>query len=141
MRSVSKLLIFTLLVVLVNTTAWMVLRANQLAGVYPIDADTIIIPIAETLILSVVGAVLLLSITIVPRILHLLRRRDAPKFWRVGTGAAVILAYVLSILLFVPWAISWLIPMHYLIAASLGLVVAAILFFAFLDYRGFRKSG
>jgi hypothetical protein len=134
-ESGRKLLVFAALLALVNVVVALVLESNLESGVYPVDADSIGIPLAKALMLSGVGGALLISIALLPLLVQLLGKRMTSPLLHLSVVGAVALANLLAVEFFFLWGESWFLPHHYPIAASCGLVAAAILFYAVDEYR------
>jgi hypothetical protein len=83
-----------------NIVSIYILSRNQSAGLYPVNADSIVIPIFEGIIFSV----LIFTLLIVAIYL--------PKRSLIGTIASLVLAVIATFLAAI-MAIGWAIPHHY----------------------------
>ena len=100
--------------VLSNGLLWFVLDQNMSAGIYPVDADSVGIPIMEALTVSLV-ILLCVAVTIA--------LPNRTRGWRVAQGVPASIASLLALLL----SVSWLSPSHYLAAtAFFALALACI---------------
>lgn len=140
MKLISKLMVSAASLLLVNGTVRAVLATNQRNGVYPVNADSIGIPLAETAELSVVGAALLVAVVGLSSLGRALRRGSSSRHWLLLVMAGLALAYLLAIAFFTLWGLSWLSPHHYLIVASCAIAVSAIGYLAAADYRSLRRT-
>ena len=102
-----------------NLAVYAVLTANQAAGVYPPEADTIIIPIFESFATTLINLVL-----VVVGLLCSLARR-----WLAFVGWVLML---MSVLLVETFALAWAVPDHYFISGSFAVLA---LHSAYLIYR------
>ena len=64
MRLIIKLGIFLASLLLIDLIAWVVIHGNLDNGFYPIDADSIGIPLMATAFMTLIGALLLAALTI-----------------------------------------------------------------------------
>ena len=140
MKPISKLMLSAASLVLVNGTVRAVLAMNLRNGVYPVNADSIGIPLAETAELSMVGAALLAVVVMLSALGRALRKGPSARHWLFLTMGGLVLAYLLAIGFFTLWGLSWLSPHHHLIVASFAIVVSAILYLAVADYRSLRRN-
>ena len=139
MKIVGRTATLAILLGTIGLTASFVLESNLRRGVYPTKADSIGIPLMETVFMSVVGAVLLvLALAASAFSLALAPRVSRP--WRLVLAAAYVLAHAECFAFFLLWAASWLTPHHYPIAASCLLVAAAIAYFSVADVRSLRSN-
>ena len=140
MKLIGKLVLFSALLLLVNLTSRTTLTTNQLNGVYPANADSIGIPLAETASLSVVGAILLAALLALSSLSRAYRQGSRPRPWFIASVASLALAYLLTFTFFALWGMSWFIPHHFSIAASCALVFGVVLWLAVADYRSLRPN-
>lgn len=110
---------------LINVTTWFVLDNNQRNGLYPIDADSIGLPIMLTLTES------LLVISFFAAILFLQNKINSGLRKRHKSIRALGLIGVLSLYGLIGWfgvtgLDSWWIPHHYLISMSYLVLLANI---------------
>lgn len=104
-RMQSFLFVITSLVV-ANAVSFITLSRNVLAEVYPTDADSIAIPLAEGLILSSLILALLCMAIFIPT------SRKGAVISSILSGIAVFFAVVASL--------SWAMPDHYTMALAYG---------------------
>ncbi len=128
MTSLSKGRSFALAlasVVSTNLIAGTVLKRNLEAGVYPIDTDSVSLPLVEGLMWSALVFVLLSVAILVPK----------RRWWGVASALFCALAGVLGLLL----SFSWLDANHYLIAIGF-VAMAAVCVIIGLDALRQRAS-
>jgi hypothetical protein len=106
---------------------WAVLLWNLNHGVYPTDADTIIIPIAHAVGRALLVLPALVVLAVVPPILQSRLVASKWKVLRVTLWVLVVLSYLLGLLVGADGVSQWLIPNHYLLAASHGVFILVIL--------------
>lgn len=104
-------------------TSFLVLARNQEAGIYPVDADSIGIPVMEEFLLSLAVLVLLAAA---------LRLPGRSRIGRTVGVALCLAAGALSLLA----AMSWAIPHHYEMLAAHGLVAGVCGWLAVACGRG-----
>ena len=140
MKLISKLMVSAASLLLVNGTVRAVLAANLRNGVYPLNADSIGIPLAETAELSMVGAALLVAVVGLSSLGRALRKGPSSRHWFLLAMSGLALAYLLAIGFFVLWGLSSLNPHHYLIVTSCAIAASAIFYLAAADYRSLRPN-
>lgn len=101
------LLVFAVLAA-ANIASFFTLSRNVVAGVYPIHADSILIPLAEGAIVSLTILALLCTAILLPRN-------------KLGSAAGIILSGI-ALVFSVAYVIIWAIPDHYTMAAAYGCV-------------------
>jgi hypothetical protein len=126
MRNIAKVVIIFVSVSLVILTANYTLSSNLDAGIYPINADSIGIPLVETVAASLVFLVFLLTAFVFTTFLFFRKRL------LIALG---LLLYALAAFVAGDMAWSWLIPHHYSIAISYGLVATVAVTFAIFVLR------
>lgn len=116
MTKTRSLLLIIASLVAANVASFFTLSHNQSEGVYPIDADSIGLPLMENAILSVLLLALLCTAIFIPK----------SKIF--GSTLSVALCG-LAALLSGASSVSWAIPNHYIMAIAYGcvLVVCGIL--------------
>jgi len=138
MKIFGRTATLAMLLGMIALTASFVLESNLRIGVYPTDADSIGIPLMETVFISAAGAALLVvalaasasSLVLAPRV---------SRPWRLVLAAIHVLAHAGCFAFFLLWAASWLTPHHYPIAASCLLMAAAVAYFFAADVRSLRS--
>lgn len=106
-RMQSFLFVIASLVV-ANAVSFITLSRNVVVGVYPIEADSIAIPLVEGAILSSLILVLLCTAIMIPT------SRKGAVISTILSGIAVFFAVVVSL--------SWAMPNHYTMALAYGSV-------------------
>jgi hypothetical protein len=124
----------------VNVVTRIVVSANQRAKLYPVDADSIGLPIYVTLLASVLTMLPLSVIAFVPgcrRVVNLCERGTA---WIVAVCALLVVMYLLVGLFAVVGFAYWAGPDHYVISSTYAglLVVVGALFL--IDAWGVRRG-
>ncbi|RYX80138.1 hypothetical protein EON83_29940 [bacterium] len=100
--------------VLSNGILWFVLSENMSAGIYPVNADSVGIPIMEA---ATVSFAILLCVALT------IALPNRTRIWRIAQGLPAVISSLLSLLL----SASWLSPNHYLVASAFfGLALACI---------------
>ncbi len=115
MRLKERLASFALALIGVNLTTYIVIRINYSNGVYPPEADSIIIPIFTAGAGSIITALYLLALIFIPKLLIENIRNRIPK--GVGISLAV-LAHLPVFLIGIITALYWWGPAHYVISFS-----------------------
>jgi hypothetical protein len=129
------MLVLVLALVLVNAVTFAVVLENQRSGVYPINGDSIGIPIIGTLVVSGVVLPMLVLIGFLPGAQFVKRLCSRGLPWRIGAGLLLLAVYV-AVGFFALGAVEyWAIPNHYWIATSYVLSFLALAFFSILDAR------
>lgn len=103
----------------VNLVTAVVLGRHQMDGVYPIDADSVGIPVGITLFASLLVAPAFLLIAT-------RRRRISAKVATLGCLLATFVAALFSI----GGALYWLDHQHYLISLAYALLLGMVVFFS-----------
>lgn len=112
MKRGRDLLFVVAALLVVNLVAYRTLVKNQQSGVYPIDADSIGIPLFEGLITSALVLVLCVPALFLPK------RHWVVVIFCIGSCGMAALLSLLE-------GLSWVDANHYPIAISYGLVVTA----------------
>jgi hypothetical protein len=140
MRFILRSLLFLALFVIVNAVTNHVLNANLMADLYPPDADSIGIPLMRTLLASLLSLVMLLPLLLLSSLPWSFRKAAASRAWRRTLGLLLAGLYFWNFLLQVNWALYWIDPDHWLIAASIGLVAIAVIWLAVVDFGRLRAT-
>lgn len=135
MRLLAKLFLFGAVLFAINGVVYVVLSLNLANGVYPVDADSIGIPLYQTWCLSKYAAIGLLVTAVGTSIGWKYRKAAASLPWRYLLATLVSLAYLCVIAFFALWGVIWLSPDHYSIAATYAIAVIAIASIAIMDVR------
>jgi hypothetical protein len=135
MRGWKRTLTLLVALVLVNVVTFVVVRENQHSGLYPVDGDSIGIPIMSTLALSVLALPLLVIIGLLPGAQFVVRLCARGLLWRIGVGFFLLVLYVVVALLALDGAGYWAIPNHYSVASAYVASLLALAFFFVFDTR------
>lgn len=133
-----KLALFFCGLLLVNCMTWLVTSTNQKEGVYPVDADSIGIPIMITIYASLLMVPILFIISLLSNKDVLLRLRVVGVARLAAVKVGLLLLYASALLFTVYGFMYWYNPNHYLIAASyfvLGVVLLAGLVFDWVTIK------
>lgn len=131
----AKLALFLSALLLINIMTSLITSANQKAGLYPINADSIGIPIGLTLYESIIMLPILFVICLITnkRILIWLQSKDAVFLFAVRIG--LLLLYAAAFYFAIYGATYWSLPGHYLIAASYVVLFVVLLISLVFDWR------
>jgi hypothetical protein len=135
MKGWKRLLVLTLALVLINGATWVVVVENQHNGVYPIDGDSIGIPIISTLVASSFVLPLLVLIGLLPGAQFLSRLCSRGQAWTVCVNLLLFALYVAAALFAIGGAGYWAIPNHYWITVCYFVLLLALVLFFALDAR------
>ena len=126
MRYWHRLVLIVIALLAVDGSTYLVLSHNLDAGVYPVDGDSIGIPMVSTLILSLVGAIFLLSALSLVYIGSIVRFSQKGK---VHLSAVILLMFLLNLpplfLLFLG-AGFWSMPNHYMLLAIMVVTLTIV---------------
>jgi hypothetical protein len=135
MKGWKRTLTLLVALVLVNMVTFVVVRENQHSGLYPVDGDSIGIPIMSTLALSVLVLPLLVLIGLLPGAQFMVRLCARGLLWRIGVGFFLLVLYVVVALLAFDGAGYWAIPDHYSVASAYVASLLALALFFLFDTR------
>ena len=111
-----------------NAVLWAVLTNNQIAGVYPPEADSLGIPLMSSAFTSLIVYVAIGVALSLPK---------TKRFWFFIRAVPAILAVLLSLAL----ALSWADSNHYLVSAVFAFVSALCAWAWWSDSHLHRKAG
>lgn len=103
---------------LINFVTWLVTSGNQKDGIYPIDADSIGMPIMFTAFVSLLVAPILLAIGFLLNKDFVERMRSKGLGYLLAVRVALILLYIGAFWFVISGFLHWYFPNHYLISAS-----------------------
>jgi len=135
MKGWKRTLTLLFALVLVNTVTYVVVVENLHSGLYPVDADSIGIPIMSTLALSALVLPVLVLIGLLPGAQFMVRLCARGLWWRIGVGFFLLVLYVVVALFALDGAGYWAIPNHYPVAASYLVSLLALVLFFVVDTR------
>ena len=135
MKNYRKLILFAVLIIAVNVTTTLVVSYNQRAHLYPDNADSIVIPIFSTLILSLLALPFLLLLIIFPN--SLIARKYIEKGWlyRTAVCSAIVGLYVICAALSFLGFAYWFIPHHYILGLVFAIFLICLTASLVLDFR------
>lgn len=120
---------------LVNATTWLVTTSNQKANVYPIEADSIGIPIVLTISASIFALPILFLINMFPKNTILIWLKSGIFAISLVSRVGLLLLYAF-VVLFAAYGITyWSFPGHYLIAISYLVLLIVLLMYLIFDWR------
>ena len=122
-----KLILLIAALMLINGITCAVLSRNQAIGLYPIDADSIGIP----LVLTILDSLFLLPILIVICALSDQKVRawlsELNPWYPVAAKGVLALAYSIAFLFTICGGLYWSIPDHYFIVAGYVVMLVALM--------------
>ncbi len=118
MKSSIKLFLFTALLIAVNSLTYLVVSYNQKLGYYPPNADTIVIPIVNTLLLSLFAIPILVFLVIFPTSSSARYLVAKGETYRITIGIAAVSLYLICAITSLFGASFWFIPHHYLLSTT-----------------------
>ena len=127
MKTLRHILIAFTAIAVAEMIFYWVISSNLEAGIYPVEADSIGIPLFSSLIFAA-ASLILLFLAILCQL--------GPR-WLTLLGALLFLASAAITAMF---AFSWVSPNHYLIAASYGAVSIGATMAAFFAFRSNLSS-
>jgi len=135
-----KLSVFFGALLLVNCVTWLVTSINQNAGLYPIDADSIGIPIISTVVASLIMLAIFLVVGLLSKNDFLLRlkSKSVARVWAIKLVLLVL--YATALLFAVYGVVYWTFPGHYLIAVSYVILFVVLLTGLVSDWRGIDRA-
>jgi hypothetical protein len=117
-------------VVLICTAASTALSANQSKGIYPVDADSIGIPLMFTLMNALT---LLVVVSAAVGVIRL--GMSGTRARRILYAVVVAALHAIALLIAVDAALFWLMPHHHAISAAYGFFILIIAIRAIADIR------
>ena len=130
-----KLALLIIALLLINVATWFITGVNQRNGIYPMDADSIGIPIVLTLLGSLVVSPLFVLIALLPTAGFVSRFCSRDFGCAIAARVALIVLYVPAGLFAVSGVAKWATPNHYLVAASYSVLFLVLIVFLFLDMK------
>lgn len=142
MKPLHKLAILVVALVMVNLVTWLVVTTNQSNAIYPIDADSISIPLFSSFLASLFALPFFTVIAFFPTVRFVAMRCSRSAVWSVAVGLFLLVAYLAGAVYAITSAAYWAAPHHYLITSSytillIGLAILLVLDtkFLFSNYR------
>lgn len=133
MKAWHKVTLLVLALVLINTATWFVTGMNQRNGVYPVDADSIGIPIIGTWFNSLFVLPQLFLIGLLARLSFVRVLCSRHIGWSIILGILLLALYVSVGLFAISGVVEWMFPNHYLIAFCYLLLLLMLVVLLFLD--------
>ncbi len=140
LRSWWRLAVYCLVLCSISEVSIIVYSHNQMAGLYPPDADSIAIPIYTTVLTMLVSAIPLSILSFLPQAKYLSKSLSRSPWLRILAGAVIFGLYGFGILFALGGSVSVLDQNHYPIGASHILLLAVMCWFAYFDVRWFLSS-
>jgi len=139
MKKRLKLILLMAAMLLVNATTWLVTTQNQKDGLYPIDADSIGLPIAATVFVSLLLLPALFFISIPSQYLSMWLRSEN-RICRIAVRSGFLLFYLIGFLFSIYGFVYWNFPEHYSISVSYLALLLAIVVCLSVDIVSLSKS-
>lgn len=135
MTSRYKFALLVLSMILINIATWFVTGANQRNGVYPVDADSIGIPIALTWFHCLLILPQLFFISFLGNFSFVTQLCSRDNRWSIVIGVVLLALYVNVGLFAISGVAEWMFPNHYLIAACYSLLFLVLVIFLLFDVK------
>jgi hypothetical protein len=132
MKGWYKFAVFAATLVAINAMT-LITQSNLRAGVYPVNADSIAIPIFSTLLASLVVAPFLLVIAFLPGSAFVARLLVKGMAWSLLFITSLVLIYLPSVAFAVLGGGYWAVSHHYLISLCFGGLLLALTIYFVLD--------
>ena len=136
MKATKRFAIFIGLLLVINAVAFATFSVNLRIGAYPVDADSIGIPIMETLATSLIALVASALLCVATGLPSLFRKAHESRPLAIAFGGVLILLYLAVLLFYALWAFTWADGNHWPIALS---VIAAILATVNMSRHDFKQ--
>jgi hypothetical protein len=119
---------------LINGMTWIVVKENQRNGLYPVEADSIGLPILGTLLISFIVLPVLVSIGLLSgtQWMHRLRSHS---FQNLLPGMILLAFYVIATLFALGGLGYWAVPDHYPIALCYLMLICVLILCLALDFQ------
>lgn len=135
MKLWPRILVLVTALVLINAATWAVILENGHNGVYPMDGDSIGIPIMSTLVASAFVLPLLVLIGSLPCAGFVSRLCSRGPVWGACVAIVLLALYSGAAIFAVDGVGYWSIPNHYSIAFCYLLLSLVLALFFVLDAR------
>lgn len=129
-----KIIIFFVAIILVNVMTWLITSINQKAGLYPVDADSIGMPIIFTAGASLFMLSVFIIISLISKKISFFGLKLEGLTRTIAIRIPLLLIYIFSFLLAMYGVVYWSYPGHYSIAASY-FILCGVLLTGFSDWR------
>lgn len=130
-----KMAIFLVALLLINFVTWLVTTSNQKANLYPIDADSIGIPIIVTITSSALMLPILFIMVMYKNIFSRFEVKSQNFISKISLKIGVSLLYIFVILFAVIGITYWSFPGHYSIAVSYWIFLFVVTIYFLIDWR------
>jgi hypothetical protein len=135
MKSLQRLFVLIGALALVNLVTWFVVTGNQNNAIYPMDGDSIAIPLFSTFLASLIVSPFFAVIALMPTARCVAALCSRSTTWSVAVGLILLVAYVATAGFLVMSAAYWAIPYHYPITFSYSLLLAGLVALLVTDAR------
>ena len=135
MKGRYKFALLVLALILINVATWFVTGVNQRHGVYPVDADSIGIPIVGTWVNSLLVLPQLFLIGFLGSFSFVRRLCSRDIRWSIAIGIVLLALYANVGLFAISGVAEWMLPNHYLMAVCYSLLFLVLIVFLFLDMK------
>jgi uncharacterized membrane protein len=126
MKKIPTLFLAIASLALANGLTYLTLKQNQATGIYPVDADSISLPIMEGLLVSAALLIFLGVAILIPR-------KGRGRAFGVFLSAIAAVGALLEV-------VAWSVPHHYTIAAAYGMVTGVSIIIAINIARGMAAN-
>ncbi len=130
-----KLVVLALTLLSINVTTWLLITQNQRDGIYPVDADSISIPIFDTVIGSLCVLPFLLLVSFLPSASFVARLCSRGIGWAIAAFLLLLSFYAAVALFALSGVAYWASPHHYPIAVCYSVLLLALVMFLATDTR------
>lgn len=129
----GRLVLLLVLLWLINATTWLVVTGNQHNALYPVNADSVVIPLFNTALASALVLPFLLVAGWLPNAPVLVRVRARGPLWSIGSYALLFVGYLSGVFFCLVGAAYWALPNHYSITCSYAALLLALMGLALVD--------
>ncbi len=135
MKKWKRFFVLFLSLVAVNAVTWTIVEKNYHNNIYPVDGDSISIPLFLTIFYSIVVSFLFVAISLLPTAKFFKRICSRGRFWRCGMGTLLFALYLVAMLFAIGGAGYWSDPNHYWIALLYLFLFLELVIFLVLDMK------
>ena len=120
---------------MVNLVTWLVVTANQSDAIYPMEGDSIAIPLFSTFLAGLIVVPFFAAIALVPTARFVTTLCSRSTAWSVAVGLVLLIAYVATAGFSLIGAAYWAIPYHYTITFCYSLLFVGLVALLAIDAR------
>jgi hypothetical protein len=122
----GRLLLLLILLSAIDATTWLVITGNQRSALYPANADSIVIPLFNTGLASLLVLPFLLVVSWLPATPAFIRAGARGTLWSIGAHVLLLVGYAVAILFALGGYCYWDVPHHHAIAWGYGALLLAL---------------